>query len=53
MKIFLVGAEFFYADEQTDMTKQIAAFRDFAKAPNNKIIIIVTRSNNIRIRLPL
>jgi len=28
-----VGAEFFHADGQTDMTKLIVAFHNFAKAP--------------------
>jgi hypothetical protein len=32
MKIFPVGAELFHADGQTDMTKLIVAFRNFAKA---------------------
>ena len=35
MKILPVGAEFWHADGQTDMTKPIVAFRDFAEAPNN------------------
>ena len=34
MKIRPVRAEFFHADEQTDMTKLIVAFRNFANAPN-------------------
>ena len=34
-KIRLVGAEFFHADGQTDMTKLIVAFRNFARAPKN------------------
>jgi hypothetical protein len=33
MNIFSVGAELFHADGQTDITKVIAAFRNFAKAP--------------------
>jgi len=33
MKIRLVGAEFFYADGQPDMTKLIVAFCNFAKVP--------------------
>ena len=33
MKIHPVGAELFDADGQTDMTKPIAAFRNFANAP--------------------
>jgi hypothetical protein len=39
MKIGPVGAELFHAggrtDEQTDMTKLIVAFRNFANAPEN------------------
>jgi hypothetical protein len=30
-----VGAELFHADEQTDMTKLIVAFRNFANAPKS------------------
>jgi hypothetical protein len=36
MEIRLVGAEFFHADEQTDMTKLVVAFRNFANALKNK-----------------
>jgi hypothetical protein len=32
MKIRLVGAEIFHADERTDMTKVTVAFRSFANA---------------------
>ena len=35
MKIRLMGAELFHADGQTDMTKLIVAFRNFAKAPRH------------------
>jgi len=39
MKIFPVGAEMFHADSrtygQTDMTKIIVAFRNFANKPKN------------------
>jgi hypothetical protein len=35
MKIRPVGAELFHADGQIEMTKQILAFRNFAKAPKN------------------
>ena len=44
MKIHRVGAELFYADGQTDITKLIA-FRDFSKAPNESkaAIIILTK----------
>jgi hypothetical protein len=34
MKISLVGAKLFRADGRTDMTKLIAAFGNFASAPN-------------------
>ena len=34
MKIRPLGAELFHADRQTDMTKLIVAFRNFANAPN-------------------
>jgi hypothetical protein len=33
MKIRPVGAELFHADERTDTTKLIVAFRNFVKAP--------------------
>ena len=33
IKIRPVGTELFHADGQTDMTKLIVAFRNFAKAP--------------------
>jgi hypothetical protein len=39
MKIRSVGAELFHANGQTDMTKLIVAFRDFANAPNTDIEI--------------
>jgi hypothetical protein len=32
-----MGAEFFHADGQMDVTKQIVAFRDFANAPNRTL----------------
>jgi hypothetical protein len=35
MKIVPVRAELFYADGQTDMTKLIVAFCNFAKAPKD------------------
>jgi hypothetical protein len=35
MKIHPVGAELLHAGGRTDMTKLIAAFRDFANAPKN------------------
>jgi hypothetical protein len=36
MKIPAVVAELFHADGQTDMTKVIGTFRNFAKVPKNK-----------------
>ena len=33
MKIRPAGAQVYHADGQTDMTKLIVAFRNFAKAP--------------------
>jgi hypothetical protein len=38
MKIRAVGAELFHADRRTDMTKLIATFRNFAKAPQNATV---------------
>jgi hypothetical protein len=35
MQIRPMGAELFYADGQTDMTKLIVAFRNFVKAPKS------------------
>ena len=35
MKIRPVGAELLHADGQTDITKLIVAFRNFAKAPKS------------------
>jgi hypothetical protein len=37
MKARPVGAEFFRADRQTDTTKLIVVFRNFAKAPKNPV----------------
>jgi hypothetical protein len=36
MKIRPVGAELFHADRQTDMTRLVVGFRDYAKAPDKK-----------------
>ena len=41
MKIRPVGAELFLADGQTDMTKLLAAFRNFANAPQNCIYFYI------------
>jgi len=35
MKIRPMTAEFFYADGETDMTKLMVTFRNFANAPKN------------------
>ena len=35
MKIRTAGAQLFHADGQTDMTKLIVTFRNFANAPKN------------------
>jgi len=34
MKIRTMGDELFHADRQTDVTKLVVAFRNFATAPN-------------------
>jgi hypothetical protein len=36
MKIYPVVAELFHADRQTDMTKLIVGFRNFANAPKSE-----------------
>jgi len=41
IKIRPVGAELFYADGRTEMTKLIFAFRNFAKVPKNTTPIVV------------
>jgi hypothetical protein len=38
MKIRLVGAELFYADRQTDMTKLTVAFHNFTNTLTNGIL---------------
>jgi hypothetical protein len=40
MKIRPVGAQLFHADRQTDVTKLIVAFRNFAKASENVLIVV-------------
>jgi len=42
MKLFIVGAELFHADGQTDMTKLTVAFRNLAYAPNNNGLLHLT-----------
>ena len=39
MKIRPVGAEFFHADGQTDMTKLIGPFRNFGNAPKERVTV--------------
>jgi hypothetical protein len=39
MKIRSVGAELFHDDGQSDMTKLIVAFRNFAKAPKKNSLL--------------
>ena len=36
MKICRVGADLFHADGQTDMTRLMVAFRNFAKSPKKE-----------------
>jgi len=43
MKISPVGAELFHVDRQTDMTKLIVTFCDFAEAPKN-ICVVFSRA---------
>jgi len=40
MEIRSMGAELFYADGRTDMTKIIVAFRSFVNAPKYKVVQI-------------
>ena len=45
-----MGAEFYHADGQTDVTNLIAAFRNFASAPKMLIFKNVTNENaNIKV----
>jgi len=37
MKLFPVGAELLHADGQTDVSKLIVVFRNFAKAPKKRL----------------
>jgi hypothetical protein len=41
IKIRPAGTEFFREDRQTDMTKLIVAFRNFANAPKNLVMSTV------------
>jgi len=43
MKIRPVGAELFHADGRTDMTKLVAAFRNFANASTNNCTHNISR----------
>jgi hypothetical protein len=49
MKIRPVGAELFHAGGQTDATKPIVAFRNFANAPKNayKMLFNVKERNHM------
>jgi hypothetical protein len=47
MKILPLGAEVFHADRQTDMTKLIVAFRNFANAPKHRTSRCTNRNNFI------
>ena len=38
MKIRRVGAEVFHSDGQTDMTKLVDAFRNFANVPESGVV---------------
>ena len=40
-KILPLGAELFRADRQTGMTKLIVAFRNFPKAPKNRMLLLL------------
>jgi hypothetical protein len=40
MKIRLVGTEMFQADGETDMTKLMVTFGNFAKAPKNLSAVV-------------
>ena len=42
MKISPVGAELFHEDGRTDMTELIAAFRNFANAPQDRQVDVLT-----------
>jgi len=37
-----MGAELFHADGQTDMTKLTIVFRNFARAPKNRYLLITS-----------
>jgi hypothetical protein len=41
MKIRSAEAELFHADGQTDYTKLVVIFRNFANAPKNSITILI------------
>ena len=46
-----MGAELFHADGQTDMTKLIVAFRNFANAPKKSWKLTHLAGNKCRTRL--
>ena len=43
-----MGAELFHADGQTDMTKQILAFRNFVNTSKNERLLLNSGSNRDR-----
>jgi len=40
MKVRPVGAEWFHADRETDMTKLTVAFRNFANVPKMRVLTL-------------
>jgi hypothetical protein len=48
VKIHPVVAELFQADRQTNMTKLIVAFRNFADAPKNNFCLLFSRFPKLR-----
>jgi len=46
VKIHEVEAEWLYGDRQTDMTKLIVVFRDFAKTPE---VLLVTGERSLKL----
>jgi hypothetical protein len=45
MKIRRVGAELFHTDRRTEMTKLTVAFRNFATAPKDTELCIITQKS--------
>ena len=52
MKIRPVGAELFHTDGQTDITKLIIAFSNFANAPKNCIFPHIVVSSYLTVNPP-